>query len=126
MSITSVDRSAIIDAPGVLGALSIIYPATDLSSVKKDPDGGWPVEIDDEDEPWFRVGVSDDGSQIGINGLFDQNAKVAAAIRSKIPEDAPRIIAIEPDLGFIDLTWGITADQIEAGWCPFDEFRENE
>lgn len=126
MSIASVDHSEIIDAPGVLGALSILYPARALSSVKKDPEGGWHVEIDDEDEPWFRVGVSDDGSQIGINGLFNQNAKVAAAIRATIADDAPRIIAIEPDLGFIDLTWGITAEQIEAGWRPFDEFQENE
>lgn len=62
-----------------------------------------------------------------LDGLPDQNERVAAALRAVIPADAPRIVAIDPDRNaFVDLPAGVTAEQISAGWRDVSEFDENE
>jgi hypothetical protein len=121
MIITSVDESTILDSDLVVRVLRQLFPADAVTESASDVTDGRKVDV--ETDPWFRVDVSSDGSQADVNGVPEQNARVAAAIRAAIPQDAPRIIAMDPDLGsFIDLTPGITADEIQAGWRPMSEF----
>ncbi|MDQ1130444.1 hypothetical protein QE381_002572 [Microbacterium sp. SORGH_AS 888] len=76
-------------------------------------------------ESSFDVSVARDGSGFGIDGLFDQNARIAATSMSLVPRDSPRVLAIDPRIdAFVDLTPGISAEQIEAGWQPVGAFSE--
>ncbi|WP_307218758.1 hypothetical protein [Microbacterium sp. SORGH_AS_0888] len=44
---------------------------------------------------------------------------------SLVPRDSPRVLAIDPRIdAFVDLTPGISAEQIEAGWQPVGAFSE--
>ena len=54
---------------------------------------------------------------IALEGTPEQNAELAAWVRSLLPADFPRVIAADQGwLGHVDLTPGITAEEVLSRW----------
>lgn len=121
LTISSVDESAIFSPEVIVRALRRIYSADEISDVLEDIPGVRKIDVNSATEPWFRV-TWRDSSGIDLNGTAQQNARIAASLRAEISADAARIVAIDPDNGFVDLPWGIAADEILGHWRPFSEF----
>lgn len=127
MSIFTVNGAPIFDYRLVRNALLKVYSPSEVSNVMTSDSplaSSW-VKVTPASEPPFSVRVDPDGSSCGADGLFDQNARFASALRAELPADAPRIVAaIADDETFIDLVDGVTPHDIEWGMRSLDEFDE--
>ena len=73
------------------------------------------VGIEPEDEVSLTITLYNGGMLIGMDGLPEQNVKLAAWLRSLMPEDAPRIVV--GDKGFsvhAELPYGVTPEQVAS------------
>ena len=127
MQIHSLDGSAILDYPGVTRALLRIYEPGDVSApvftAPPFPDSF--IDVTPQSEPPFQVSVADDHASCGMDGLPAQNLRVAVSLRAELPEAASRLILLDLDSEkYADLPWGVTADQVEAGWRSLDELED--
>ena len=58
-----------------------------------------------------------DNLSVSFEGTPEQNAELAAWFRGLLPEDFPRVIAFDEGwFGHVDLSPGITADQVLSRW----------
>lgn len=68
-------------------------------------------------EPDFAIAHFRDNRMLGLEGTAQQNARSAAWVRSLLPEHGPRVIAGDREwAGHVDLTFGITPEQVLANW----------
>ena len=68
-------------------------------------------------EPDFAIAHFRDNLMLGLEGTAQQNARLAAWLRSLLPERAPRVIAGDRDWrGHVDLPFGITPERVLATW----------
>ncbi|MCL2848910.1 MAG: hypothetical protein FWE61_02545 [Micrococcales bacterium] len=127
MILCSVDDSPILDLETVARALTPLFRDGSISGPRyvSSPDVEGTLDVDPSDGPSFSVELSRDHSGVSIDGLFEQNELVAAALRAAIPPAAPRIVVIEPARGtFAELPKGITASELAMSWQDVQEFDE--
>ena len=68
-------------------------------------------------EPDFAIAHFRDNLMLGLQGTAQQNARLAAWVRSLLPERAPRVIAGDREWrGHVDLAYGITPELVLANW----------
>ena len=99
------------------GADTHIYEFTPLNPLGKD---GYNIHVSPIEESGFSVNVGADRQGFSLDGLDDQNAHAAVAIRNLMGDIGP-VIAVEDDGStFIDLVPGMDPDQFYEGWQPMD------
>lgn len=73
------------------------------------------VDVRPPGEPGFAIAWLPRSGIISVDGTREQNAMVAAWVRSQLPADFPRVIAYDDDWSWhVDLVWGITSEQVLA------------
>lgn len=119
MIITALDRSPMPGRDVLVPALEHRFgPGSVEAYVSQIPGiaDEFDINIAPKDESRFRVAKLQSGS-ITVNGLPAQNAVVAAIVRSLLPTDHARVVAVDPEANvYVDLVDGITADEIAEGW----------
>lgn len=117
MIIVATDRSPLLSEDSLLTIAQREFGASS-STVRHDglPTVEFRVRVEAPGEPPFTISKFDQ-EQLSCDGTEDQNFRVAAAVRSALPSDFPRVVAIT-DSGsmYVDLTTGITPDMIRNGW----------
>lgn len=118
MIVKTIEEAPFISREDVLAALRKLYGSTNANS----PDDSgliyskYTVNVRPVNEPPFQVLQLPRG-QLLIEGTPEQNTLAAAAIRDVLPANTPRVIALSEDMTqYVDLTYGITADDISRGW----------
>ncbi len=80
------------------------------------------VDVTRPGEPGFQIDHDRSGDSIRCDGMREQNAEVAAWIRSLLPADFPRLIAFDQAWTWhVDLTHGITAEEVLANEISHDD-----
>lgn len=80
------------------------------------------IDVVLEGEPGFLISHDRGGDAIRCDGMPEQNAQVAAWIRSLLPADFPRLIAYDGSWGWhVELTHGITAEEFLANEINHDD-----
>jgi len=113
------------DVEMVRRALARVYADTEVSELCT-RNAPWPDQwfrITPADGSAFEVCIASDGSRLGVDGVPEQTALVAAAVRAEAPSTVPRVVAIDPRMdGFVDLIPGMTAEEVATGWRPLAAF----
>jgi len=78
------------------------------------------VYIAPGDESGFSVTLLSGEQSFSLDGLDDQNARAAVAIRDMLGDVGPVIAVDEDGLTYIDLVPGMDPDHFYEGWQPMD------
>lgn len=125
MIITAVDKSPLPNQSTVLEFLALRYGQDQVRLSEGNMEAekvDYSVIVQPVGSTSFVVDKSRGVETLAINGTPEQNAEFAVGIRAALPEDFPRIVAVDSDHdGFVDLHPGIRTDQIVGMWRGFSE-----
>lgn len=118
MIISAIDRSPMPDQEALTAAVEGEFgdDAVQLVIPRVAGVSEFDLNVHPRDDSPFTIARFRNGS-VSSDGTPEQNAVVAALVRSLLPSSFPRVVAIEPDGGvYVDLDAGITADEVASGW----------
>lgn len=125
MIITAVEGNLAIDRTALASELATAFGADNVTVVDSSAmalsAADYDINVHPEGAPPFTVSQLTDGP-LTIDGTEEQDAAVGAIVSGLVPESAGRVVALRSDGGvYVDLTTGITAEQIVGGWRDVSE-----
>ncbi|WEG08612.1 hypothetical protein PU630_15410 [Microbacterium horticulturae] len=119
MIISAIDNSSLLSAQELLRVLGAQFGTDNVKLHTSE--NRFQINVEVPGEPPFQV-VAPNDKQLDSEGTEVQDLQVAVAVRQALPVDAPRIVALQPEsYVFVDLTPGITAEEIRTGWRDISE-----
>lgn len=71
------------------------------------------VRVSDPGRPGFTIDLPDDCLSVHVDGTPEQDAEVAAWVRSLLPADFPRLIGSDQGWGWhVELVHGVTPERV--------------
>lgn len=117
MIITTPDDTPILDAERIAALIDRVF-GTNSATIH--PADSY-VAVNPANESPFAVSPYAP-ALIGMDGSEGQNLRLASALRAALPKDFPRIVAVEAEKdAYVDLTAGITPEEIRDQWRPLSE-----
>ncbi|MEV8250290.1 hypothetical protein AB0O87_05115 [Microbacterium sp. NPDC076768] len=122
MMILTRDKSPILDAERVQSIAEKLFGTGTSTLYQQSSDSiQYTVAIDPKEGTPFSIRQLGEG-HISTDGTESQDNRFAAALRSALPSNFNRIVAVNiPSNTYVDLIPGITPEQIRSGWRPVDE-----
>lgn len=123
MIIQTTDGSPLPDSRALAQAVESVFgPASAQIVEKVTSSSEFDVKISPVSEPTFTLVMLPGFDGLSLDGLPDQNVRVAAAIRGTMSREYARTILLDVDAyQYVDLAWGITAEGIKSSWRSIDE-----
>jgi len=104
------------------GADTHIYESSPLDPLGHD---GYSISISPVGESSFSVNVGADEQGYSLDGLDDQNARAAVAIRDLLNDTGP-VIAIDVESAtYVDLVLGMDPEHFYEGWQSWDSINRD-
>lgn len=123
MIVATTDHSPLLSLEATEAVLEKLYGRLSLRTTQGDSTSSeFRIYIHPENETSFGAYMLTGGDSLSLDGLPEQNIRVAAAVRAAMPRDAVRTVLLDYDMyRYVDLKWGITIEDVNSGWQSIDE-----